>query len=160
MGTTLVSASLFQPATPSSASFHPSRNWLMNLHPSHRLWTAGGLAFCSECGALSQGCSRTRLSIGCGTRSGKKTTRPRQVGQNPRPCKTPAGSVWRTKQLLAGRLRGVGKSEWPDGTPGSTIAVPSRIFPFPVNFPTGNRHPIDIGEAVHPDSVPVTENQG
>ena len=110
VGTTLASATLFQPATASRATFHPSNNWLVNLHPSHRLWTAGGLAFCSECGAVSQGTSKGRLSLGCGTKLGKVTTRPRLIGQNPRASKMPAGSVWKTQQLLSGMLRGVGKT--------------------------------------------------
>ena len=150
------------PCSASSSGSVPVRNWMMNLHPSHKLWTAGGLAFCSQCGAVSQGGSKTRLSLVCGSRSGKSTTRPRLVGQNVKACRMPAGSMWRTKQLLCGKLRGVGKSVWPNGTPGRVTIVPSRIFPHPVAestgissgspvvFPTQNPHPIDIGGAVVP----------
>jgi hypothetical protein len=42
--------------------------------------------------------------------------------------------IWKIQQLLSGRLRGVGKSVWPDETPGGTVIVPSRLFPFPVEF--------------------------
>ena len=124
----------------------------MNLHPSHKLWTAGGLAFCSVCGAVSQGTfslDKSRLSLTCGSKPGRITTRPRLIGQHSRLCKMPAGSIWKVQQLLSGRLRGVGKSVWPDGTPGGTVLVPSRLFPYPVEFSTGN-HPIEIGGAVDP----------
>ncbi len=158
------------PRNPSSARSSGSvfgSNWMMNLHPSHRLWTAGGLAFCSECGAVSQGGSKTRLSQACGTKKGKISTRPRLIGPNPKACKMPAGSIWRTRQLLAGKLRGVGKSVWPNGTNGKTIIVPSRIFPQPVGrtgglssgsdvvFPMSNPLPIDIGRAVSPSQHDV-----
>ena len=128
-------------------------------------WTAGVLAFCSECGAVSQGDRGTRLSLGCGTKRGKITTRPRLVGQHLRACKMHAGSIWRTKQLLAGKLRGVGKTVWPNGTAGSVTIVPSRIFPHPVSAaagtssgsvdsPTGNTpHPIAIGREVLPTQL-------
>ena len=121
LGTTLSTAPLHDPSSASSASAIPVRSWMMHLHPSHKLWTAGGLALCSECGAVSQGDRGTRLSLGCGTKRGKVTTRPRLVGQHSRACKMPAGSIWRTKHLLAGKLRGVGKTVWPNGTAGSVI---------------------------------------
>ena len=45
-GTTLRTAPLNQPALARSARVHPINNWIMQLHPSHKLWAAGGLAFC------------------------------------------------------------------------------------------------------------------
>ena len=41
----------------------------------------------------------------------------------------PAGSVFRIKSLLAGSLKGTGKKEWPDGTPGGTKLVPQKFKP-------------------------------
>ncbi len=67
----------------------------------------------------------------------------------------------RRSELLSGKLRGVGKSVWPNGTAGNVVIVPLRISPHPVSepagsssgsvdFPTENSHPIDIGRAVLP----------
>ena len=104
----------------------------MNLHPSHKLWLAGGLAFCSQCGSVSAGTVKTRLSVPCGSKPGKKTTRPKLVGQTASGASMPAGSVYRTKKLLRGELKGTGKANWPDGTRGNVAIIPTRVFPHPV----------------------------
>ena len=119
-------------AVAAQAPFQDSGNWMMLTHPSHRLWLAGGLAFCSECGSVSAG-ARNRLFERCGSRPGKQTTRPRLVGQSSdRPSKMPAGSIYRTKKLLQGVLKPTGRKLWPNGTPGQVTIVPTRFFPLPL----------------------------
>ena len=70
-GTTVRTAPPSHPAVASSAHRPSQGSWILKLHASHKLWAAGGLAFCSECGAVSQGVKKTRLSLCCGSRPGK-----------------------------------------------------------------------------------------
>ena len=127
-GTTIRTVPASQPAVASSVTA-PTCSWIMKLHPSHRLWAAGGLAFCSFCGAVSAGGRKTRLSLICGSRPGKVTTRPKLIGEGRQAKKMPGGSEWRTRKLLAGTL--VGKSCWPNGVSKEVTIVPARVFPHP-----------------------------
>ena len=116
-----------------SARAPPSGSWVLKLHASHKLWAAGGLAFCQSCGTVSQGVRRTRLSIVCGSKPGKTTTRPKLIGQGQQARNMPGGSEWRIRKLLSGNLAGM--DEWPDGTSKEVTIVPARVFPYPVAFP-------------------------
>ena len=137
-GTTLRTAPPHHPALASSANRPPQGSWILKLHSSHRLWAAGGLAFCSECGAVSQGLQKTRLSLCCGSKPGKSSTRPKLIGQSSKARKMPGGSQWRIKKLLSGSL--VGMPRWPDGTSKEVTIVPARVFPssFSTNQRVGN----------------------
>ncbi len=128
-GTTIRTAPILQPSLARSARVPNLSNWVLKLHPSHKLWAAGGLAFCQECGAVSQGNRKTRLTSMCGSRPGKRTTRPKLIGEGKQAKKMPGGSEWRTRKLLSGNL--VGMSKWPDGTSKEVIIVPARVFPSP-----------------------------
>ena len=127
-GTTIRTVPARQPSVASSVTV-PTCSWIMKLHPSHRLWAAGGLAFCSSCGAVSAGGRKTRLSLLCGSRPGKVTTRPKLIGEGRQAKTMPGGSEWRTRKLLAGTL--VGKSRWPNGVSKEVTIIPARVFPHP-----------------------------
>ena len=92
--------------------------------------SSGGLAFCQVCGAVSLGGGRrTRLPLTCGAKPGKKTTRPKLIGEGQQAKRMPGGSEWRIRKLLSGNL--VGMSKWPDGSSKEVIIVPDRVFPSP-----------------------------
>ncbi len=125
-GTTLRTAPILIPSLARSAR-EVTSPWIKKLHHSHKLWAAGGLAFCSECGAVSSGGRKTRLSLVCGSKPGMRTTRPKLIGEGKMARRMPGGSEWRIKKLLSGTL--VGKSRWPDGTSKEVTIVPTRVFP-------------------------------
>jgi hypothetical protein len=126
-GTTLNTAPLFQPMQASAACSINLPAWVKKLNPSHKLWSAGGLAFCQECGAVSIGRIRTRLSDRCGSRPGRSTTRPKLIGQGSRARRMPGGSEWKIRRLLSGHLAGL--KEWPDGDSKEVIELPLKVFP-------------------------------
>ena len=70
---------------------------------------------------------------------GKKTTKPKLIGQGRRARNMPGGSEWRIGKLLIGTL--VGMKRWPDGTSKEVTIVPARVFPlsFPINPNVGNQ---------------------
>ena len=126
-GTTLRTTPLFQPLQASLACRVTLPAWVKKLNPSHKLWSAGGLAFCQECGAVSKGLIRTRLSDYCGSRPGRSTTLPKLIGQGKMARNMPGGSEWKIRSLLSGHL--AGSKEWPDGDSKEVIKVLVRVFP-------------------------------
>ena len=78
-------------------------HWITRLSwQTHRLYTAGGIAFCNLCGHMVSCFRAGALHRGCG------------VGKHEAIKK---GSVYRRDQMLMGSLAGTTLTQWPDGSP-------------------------------------------
>ena len=87
--------------------------WAAQLRwQSHKLYSAGGLVFCSQCGHMASCFRKGALTRSCA--SGKLVA-------------IPKGSEFRRDQLLMGSLAGTTLTEWPNGTSKGTRLAMIRV---------------------------------
>ena len=100
--------------------------WMLSLHPSHTLWQAGGISFCSVCGLLSSGWSKnSNLHRVCGSKFGKRKGLDTSA---PSIRRLPAGSEGRLRRLTKGKLPWCFEA-WPNGAKKDVKIPPIRLFP-------------------------------
>lgn len=113
-GTTFATANQFNPVTLSDISrsqVHSPKRWMLQFHPSHVLWLAGGVCFCSGCGSINSTPRKTLLSEECIPVS----------EDNPK--------IKKIQHLLTeGSLQNTHFSSWPIGLSASQKIIPVRFF--------------------------------
>ena len=126
--------------------------WMMGLHPSHRLWHAGGLAFCSKCGSVCMGVSKTELFRECGHRGRVKDSLARvRAPLSVKNKVIPPGSEGRIRRLIKGKID-YGRARWPDGTAKDVVIPPSRFIPVRKADPVSFSSAVESSAGVLPES--------
>lgn len=102
--------------------------WMFRLHRSHQLYVAGGLVFCSKCGALQSMPRKTRLADVCIPLPEFSPSNPHQRH----------GSHSKISLLIKGSLTGTHLTRWPNGAKKSVKIRPLRFHIRAPQAPAGN----------------------
>ena len=125
---------------------------LISLHPSHTLWQAGGICFCSVCCLLSSGWSKnSNLHMNCGSkfalRKGLDASRPTRL-------RIPSGSQGRLRRLSKGELPW-SFDAWPNGAKKDEKFPPVRVYP---NKKGWNKEAPPVPAVTPPQAFGVSSN--